>query len=431
MNYRFLTEQEFRDISKWSESYGVPCNWNDTMLKYLGQPVPEEYWDYCSRKVSFTIQDREEKKIWHINKYEYTHLPLPKSTPELKFKVGDKVHISSYSSYKPQGMSGSRYLLGTVVRANSRSPEYVYSVKWENNESNTYREEDLVAPTVSPYKFKVGDFVKVVKNGSGFAPDAIGAITQITKLTFYGDEPGYEVSWPTINGEDLESFRFNGLDEAHGESAFELASAQSKPSHSDLLESNLAKAIRLYPVGTVFTPAHVTQPSNYCILTDDSILEDIGGDIIATVYGNNWIKGEKYGNTSLNRVIYCGTMGNWAEIITPTPITTPEEKEDPHAPGNFQVGDYIVSLKTYTGHRDKGEVFTAKRITGEYVEYNLGHPTGLKDTFRRAYIHEIPRYSGDTSRYDTLSPKKQDIPLIEPVHSVKNQLRTKKTKFKF
>lgn len=345
MAYRFLTEQEFKDKDKWHFDYKHPHNWNEQMLKYLGQTVPEEYWKHCEQGNMFHIRDKEIGRTWSIHPGEYCTAEQSESQPALKYKVGDLVFINKNSEHSGQGMSGWKLLKGTVIEAHSERKEinsYCYRVKWENDYDNSYRESDLIPYTsldYTIYKFNVGDKVKVVASGNGFNPAAIGATTIITKLVKYKNGPGYIITWPELHGAYLDKYWFNGPDESHGEESFELYK------------------------------------------------EEI------------FHKGE-------------------------------------HLPGDFQVGDFIVSLKTYTGHRDKGEVFTAKRITGEYVEYNLSHPTGLKDTFRRAYPHEIPRHLTapmlkPLPNYEPSSPKKEDIKLIEPVHSVSIKLRTKKNKFKF
>lgn len=346
MAYRFLTEQEFKFNNKWSFDYKYPKGWNERMLKYLGQTIPEIYWKYCEQKSHFLIKDEESGREWSINYGEYCTAEQSESQPALKYKVGDLVFINTNSEHASQGKIGWKLLKGTVIKLYAKEEkmyDYAYRVKWENDYEYTYRESDLIPYTTldsTIYKFNVGDKVKVVGSGNGFNPAAIGATAIITKLVKYKNGPGYMITWPELHGADLDKHWFNGPDEAHGEESFELYK------------------------------------------------EEI------------FHKGE-------------------------------------HIPGDFQVGDFIVSLKTYTGHRDKGEVFTAKRITGEYVEYNLNHPTGLKDTFRRAYPHEIPRHLTapmlkPLPNYDPSSPKKEDIKLIEPVHSVSIKLSTKKkNKFKF
>lgn len=353
MAYRFLTEQEFKDKDRWNYEYQYPKGWNAIMLKYLGQTIPEHFWEFCERGLGFSMTDMDKKRDWSFVFGDYCIAEQSESKSQsesttLKFKVGDLVFINKNSEHASQGMLDWRLLKGTVLTVYSEEEainSYCYRVRWENRESNSYRESDLIPYTTldSPikHKFNLGDKVRVIASGNGFNPASIGAIAVITRFTKYKNGPGYIITWPKLNGVDIDRYWFNGPDESHGEESFELYQEET------------------------------------------------------------YHKSE-------------------------------------HLPGDFEVGDFIVSLKTYTGHRDKGEVFTAKRITGEYVEYNLSHPTGLKDTFRRAYPHEIPRHLTapmhkplPKAPYEDSSPKKEDIKLIEPVHSVSVKLRTKKNKFKF
>lgn len=353
MAYRFLTEQEFKDKNRWYYDYNYPKGWNEIMLKYLGQTIPEHYWEHCERGLGFSIRDTDKNRDWSFVFGDYCIAEQSESQSKskskaLRFKVGDLVFIDKNSPHASQGMLDWKLLKGTVTHVYPEEETmntYCYRVEWENRESNSYRESDLIPYTTLDsyikYKFNIGDKVRVVASGNGFNPAAIGAVATITNHAKYKNGPGYIITWPKLNGVDIDKYWFNGPDESHGEESFKLYQEET------------------------------------------------------------YHKSE-------------------------------------HLPGDFEVGDFIVSLKTYTGHRDKGEVFTAKRITGEYVEYNLHHPTGLKDTFRKAYPHEIPRHLTAPMHkplpkgpYEDSSPKKEDIKLIEPVHSVSVKLRTKKNKFKF
>lgn len=341
MAYRFLTEQEFKDKNKWSFDYKYPHGWNERMLKYLGQTIPERYWKYCEQKSHFLIKDEESGREWSINYGEYCTAEQSESQPALKYKEGDLVFINKNSQHSDQGMSGWKLLKGTVIEVYSKEEigSYCYRVKWENDYENSYRESDLIPYTTldyTTYKFNVGDKVKVVGSGNGFNPAAIGARAIITKLVKYKNGPGYIITWPELHGADLDKYWFNGPDEAHGEESFELY-------------------------------------------------------------------------------------------------------KDEHLPGDFQVGDFIVSLINVTGHRSIGEVFVAHSFTqGETQVYYDGYH-GDRKSFRRAYPHEIPRHLTTPmskplpkAPYEPSSPKKEDIKLIEPVHSVSIKLSTKKkNKFKF
>lgn len=73
----------------------------------------------------------------------------------------------------------------------------------------------------SPYKFKIGDVVKVIYARSGTPPEDMGKIVTITKLGIYGiqnENPGYQVHPPIGNSF---SGQFDGF---IGERTFELVS---------------------------------------------------------------------------------------------------------------------------------------------------------------------------------------------------------------
>jgi hypothetical protein len=353
MAYRFLTEQEFKDKDKWHYDYKYPYNWNEVMLKYLGQTVPEEYWKYCEQGITFHIKDKELGRDWSIHSGEYCIAEQSESQSQsksaaLRFKVGDLVFIDKNSEHASQGMLDWKLLKGTVTHTypGETMSDYCYRVKWENGNDNSYRELDLIPYTtldfLIKYKFNIGDKVKVVANGNGFGPAAIGAVATITNHAKYKSGPGYIITWPELHGADIDKYWFNGPDESHGEESFELY--QEEPYH----------------------------------------------------------KGE-------------------------------------HLPGVFQIGDFIVSLKDVGSYRSIGEVFVAKSFTfGKEDVYYKDDCNGSIKSFRKAYPHEIPRHLTapmhkplPKAPYEDSSPKKEDIKLIEPVHSVSVKLRTKKNKFKF
>ena len=344
MAYRFLTEQEFKDKNKWNFDDKYPYSWNQIMLKYLGQTIPEIYWKYCEQNTNFLIKDEESGREWSIHHTEYCIAEESESQPALKYKVGDLVFINKNSEHASQGMSGWKLLKGTVIEVYSKEiGSYCYRITWENDDENSYRESDLIPYTTldsTIYKFNVGDKVKVVGSGNGFNPAAIGARAIITKLVKYKSGPGYMITWPELHGADLDKHCFNGLADAHGEESFELY--------------------------------------------EEEIFH----------------KGE-------------------------------------HLPGDFQVGDFIVSLIDVKGHRNKGGVYVAHSFTYDQTGVYYNGYNGDRKSFRRAYPHEIPRHLTapilkPLPNYEPSSPKKEDIKLIEPVHSVSIKLSTKKkNKFKF
>lgn len=353
MAYRFLTEQEFKDKNRWYYDYNYPKGWNEIMLKYLGQTIPEHYWEHCERGLGFSMRDTDKNRDWSFVFGDYCIAEQSESQSKskskaLRFKVGDSVFIDKNSPHASQGMLDWKLLKGTVthVYPEIEMNTYCYRVKWENSNDNTYRESDLIPYTtfdsLIKYKFNIGDKVKVVASGNGFNPAAIGAIAIITRFTKYKSGPGYIITWPELHGADLDKRWFNGPDESHGEESFELYQEET------------------------------------------------------------YHKSE-------------------------------------HLPGDFEVGDFIVSLIDVKGHRSIGEIFVAKSFTlSNQQVYYKDDCNGSIKSFRRAYPHEIPRHLTapmhkplPKAPYEDSSPKKEDIKLIEPVHSVSVKLRTKKNKFKF
>jgi hypothetical protein len=80
----------------------------------------------------------------------------------------------------------------------------------------------------------------------------------------------------------------------------------------------LEEAKRRYPVGTRFIPAHLGDIDDYCIITDDTVLELMYDNVVAKVNGQPWLPKEehypKYGSEhNYNRNVYCD--GKWAKVV--------------------------------------------------------------------------------------------------------------------
>ena len=69
------------------------------------------------------------------------------------------------------------------------------------------------------YKFKVGDKVKIIKNGGGFPTEDVGKIVKIVKCGVYCGGSGYKVE-PKL-GNSRRDDSYNGM---NGESSLELVS---------------------------------------------------------------------------------------------------------------------------------------------------------------------------------------------------------------
>ncbi len=99
----------------------------------------------------------------------------------------------------------------------------------------------------------------------------------------------------------------------------------SKEEFESQFEKNnlLEQAKKLYPIGTIFYPAHVHNEKHYCIITNDTVFEQFNNEIIAKIPQGDWdnTNNSKYGNTHFNRVIYHNKK--WAKIKNQESIVYP------------------------------------------------------------------------------------------------------------
>ena len=87
----------------------------------------EDNSEYGERPINPVIDEKKEEKV---QKY------LP--------NINDTVKISNKSEYFNKDTKGNPKCKGVVIDNNYPASEYKYHVKWENNETNIYRAEDLV-----------------------------------------------------------------------------------------------------------------------------------------------------------------------------------------------------------------------------------------------------------------------------------------------
>ena len=102
--------------------------------------------------------------------------------------------------------------------------------------------------------------------------------------------------------------------------SLELAGTDSNGKHIYRLvkESWLEEVEKRYPVGTKFIPSHCSSDTGkFCIITEDSNFFKHGSDIYSLVGEKRYIEpvDGKYGNSSLNRIVFRGTNNKWAEVI--------------------------------------------------------------------------------------------------------------------
>jgi hypothetical protein len=239
---------------------------------------------------------------------------------EREFKIGDRVRIRPDSSYNSQCSD-----IGTVVK--STSSRGWISVDFDNGYQNSYPAEDLYfdEPHVDQ-EFHVGDMVQITQGSGNWAPEMndyvgkIATIKSVKHLDDYCDDYIYKIDidggkwnwWPS-KGHFIHALQ-HGLDQK---------------------DELLYRAEQMFPVGTRFSPAHVSfdkEDDEYCVMTDDSVIAfDHAGNICATIHDDNYWDhtcDSKYGNTRMNRVLYYKPMNRWATIV----------KEAPQ----FKVGDKVM-----------------------------------------------------------------------------------------
>jgi len=363
---------------------------------------------------------------------EYYTEPVLTTKP---FEKGSEVMIRDSSHFKHQGYDGNTKMKGVILRETSKYSEW-REVKWSNGHSYSYKNEDLEhynpPKEIHTSLFKVGTSV-LIKDSSPYKHQGYSGTTKMVGVVITENSSSWKVKWE------------NGYEDIYREEDLELF---FKPVQiADKIESKRDSLIReakaKYPIGTKFYPAHVSIQGSYCTVVDhnsfdyDSINDNL---TLHTPTGHEYESGgypDQYGNCSLNRVLY--SKGKWAVHHTPiytsstTDASHTSSTTDEYKPGNFVVGNYITSLMSVPGLRTKYEVFVALRFSsmGDYIYYSEKY-CGLKESFRKATPEEIKEY---LSTMSVLTPKESFIPLepktfIEPVHSVKAELRTKRTKFK-
>jgi hypothetical protein len=269
---------------------------------------------------------------------------------EREFKIGDRVRIRPDSSYNSQCSD-----IGTVV-VSSSSRGWI-SVDFDNGYQNSYLAEDLYfdEPHVDQ-EFHVGDMIEITQGSEHWVSEMdkyVGKIATITKV-----EPGSVVD--QIYRIDIDNGEWKWIPQA--------GHFIHAPQHGmDQKDELLYRAEQMFPVGTRFSPAHVSfdkDDDEYCVMTDDSVIAfDPAGNICATIHDSNYWDhtcDSKYGNTRMNRVLYYKPEGKWATIV----------KEAPQ----FKVGDKVMithSTKNWADEMDEfiGKIATLTKIVGTSETY--------------------------------------------------------------
>lgn len=256
----------------------------------------------------------------HFENTGYTIYPASDFLEEkpFKFNIGDEIKAKPGGYYfcDPERFKEQHKILlpSSESRISNKITERTQAqgFNWYRcGHGNWITEEglELVKEDIPEYdkcintsKSLVGRYLKALvdyPNGSSVLKGEIGIITEE-----YKGIPS-EVHFPSQN-----YYVINSTTYKNGES-YELMPEGFKP-EDDLI----SEAKKRYPLGTKFKPAYVGDTTNYCIVTEDSVFEKYGDQIMLTVNGEYWIDREnpKYGNTNCNRVVYY--KGKWAEIVS-------------------------------------------------------------------------------------------------------------------
>mgnify|MGYP003633345260 CR=1 FL=1 len=162
------------------------------------------------------------------------------------------------------------------------------------------------------------------ETGAGFVPNkqfVIGSINNACNPPCYFPKDGHGVyahAVKKVEVEDPEEDLILGEFKV-GDVLVSLESCKWAKTHAqEPLENEelVAEAIRRYPVGTKFIPAHLTRECSASYMTHDSTIEmDGNGNIHACVEGKTYSTNPEYGSCSgYNRRLYDPVDG-WARII--------------------------------------------------------------------------------------------------------------------
>lgn len=287
---------------------------------------------------------------------------------ERRFKIGDRVRIRPDSQYSEQCSEP-----GVVIASADTSSSGWIRVKFDNDYQNSYPDQDLYLdePIISSsvdQEFAVGDMIQVTQgseNWDSSMSEYVGKIGSIKSVT-YSDHYDAHIYKLDIDGGTWNWWPSKG----HFIHAPQLGLDQK--------DELLYRAEQMFPVGTRFSPAHVSfdkQDDEYCIMTDDSVISfGPDGSISATIHdGENWdhLGDSKYGNTRLNRVLYYKPMDRWATVVKESPkFKVGDKVMITEGIDNWclEMNDYIGKIATLTKVRgSSGTCFTIDLDNGDWA----------------------------------------------------------------
>jgi hypothetical protein len=160
-------------------------------------------------------------------------------------------------------------------------------------------------------------------------------------------------------------------------------------------EELLAEALRRYPIGTKFKPAHMDEKEDYCIVTNTNFKKLDNSDYVIALNDNSKLwspEKSNDGNTTLNRAVYA--YGKWATIIDDETSVKPEVKKEEKTTES----KYVVCIRSSpSGGYIKDYVFEMVREKDNFINTALdckhSSTNGFSKTaFRTATIEEASLY---------------------------------------
>lgn len=207
IEYRFKTKEEFLAEGRWNFDERAPSEWNRNMNKYLGAPVPYEYYKHCNESSNFIYEG------WYFSKNDYTIKPLEVTI--LETKEESLYRFKTEEEFKKDGLWD--YVNGAPKRWNSsgRMNHYLgkpvdraYNMNCDNKEFI----EIFDASRSYTWSFSPQDYVLI--SDSPLRESSIGLKSHEIEDTVVSalDVPEHSDSLPT-NKEVLDENPFKKVDE--------------------------------------------------------------------------------------------------------------------------------------------------------------------------------------------------------------------------
>lgn len=350
--YRFKTKEEFINDKLWS-SIGTPLLWatSGIMNDYLGKDIPNEFIDNIENDESFHISSWTFRANNCILKDIETKIP--------SFEEGDIVEVIRTTATNEEwaliGRIGVEFKIGEKFKVNSifKGGEHIQFKTFGSWYPSTMFKLSSRSKVYSIDDFQIGQKVKVI---SLEAPDSdwnkIGKIPikfKLEEILTIKNKGNYSLQFQETSTSNYPICMFEPYDE--------LISTEDRL---------IAEAKKRYPIGTIFYPVHVNAKSDFCIITSNEFLF-ISGNIYSIIHGKNicdFSENPKYGNTSINRMIY--EKGKWADITTEI-LTKPSSSIS-------LVGKFIVSVFNHESKLPYGTIYEIQEEDKDFITCKIVGP---------------------------------------------------------